>query len=69
MCKDVKITTEQLTKAMDAEQQKLVEQVIVNACFLRGQARIHSGPKFAKLEFRSTHEGRRQLDYKPQGKL
>ncbi len=27
MCKDVKITTEQLTKAMDAEYQKLVQQV------------------------------------------
>jgi hypothetical protein len=27
MCKDAKITTEQLTKAMDAEYQKLVQQV------------------------------------------
>jgi hypothetical protein len=27
MCKDVKITAEQLTKAMDAEYQKLVKQV------------------------------------------
>ena len=27
MCKDVKITTEQLTKAMDAEYQKLVQKV------------------------------------------
>jgi hypothetical protein len=27
MCKDVKITTEQLTKAMDTEYQKLVQQV------------------------------------------
>jgi hypothetical protein len=27
MCKDVKITTEQLRKAMDAEYQKLVQQV------------------------------------------
>ncbi len=27
MCKDVKITTEQLTKAVDAEYQKLVQQV------------------------------------------
>jgi len=27
MCKDVEITTEQLTKAMDAEYQKLVQQV------------------------------------------
>lgn len=27
MCKDVKITTKQLTKAMDAEYQKLVQQV------------------------------------------
>ena len=27
MCKDAKITTEQLTKAMDTEYQKLVQQV------------------------------------------
>lgn len=27
MCKDAKITTEQLTKAMDAEYQKLVQQL------------------------------------------
>jgi len=27
MCKDVKITTEQLTKAMDTEYQKLVQKV------------------------------------------
>ena len=27
MCKDVKITTEQLAKAMDADYQKLVQQV------------------------------------------
>ena len=27
MCKDVKITAKQLTKAMDAEYQKLVKQV------------------------------------------
>ncbi len=29
MCRDVKITTEQITKAMDAEYQKLVQHALV----------------------------------------
>ena len=29
MCKDVKITTEQITKAMDAEYQKLVQHALL----------------------------------------
>jgi hypothetical protein len=42
MCKDVKITTEQLTKAMDTEYQKLVQQV-KNAVNLAPDGAVISG--------------------------
>ena len=42
MCKDVKITTEQLTKAMDTEYQKLVQQV-KNAVNLAPEGAVISG--------------------------
>ena len=74
MCKDVKITTEQLTKAMDAEQQKLVQQVkdAVLPAFERKQRGSRTSLKLliypGTSGLNAPVKGQ-QIDYNPQGKL
>ncbi len=74
MCKDVKITTEQLTKAMDAEQQKLVQQVkdAVLLAFARKQRGYRTSLKlliYSDTSGLSALVKGQQIDYNPQGKL